>query len=157
MLSSTLMAKAQETSEELADYVRRIRTSKGLSLNDVANKARQKGKQISSGYVSQIENRYIVSVTTIKLQALAAGLDISEEEVFAVARGRAESDELQLNEMRLLEYFRQLSPESQDALLTYAEMMSQRSSALERLKATKLSTSSTASQGSKRSGKKRTG
>lgn len=128
MLSSGLMSKARAANEELADYVRRIRADRGLSLNDVANKARQKGKQISSGYVSQIENRYIVSVTTVKLQALAAGLDISEEEVFSVARGKAGSGDLQLNEMRLLEYFRKLSTESQDVLVAYAEMMSIRDS-----------------------------
>jgi transcriptional regulator with XRE-family HTH domain len=122
------MSKARAANEELADYVRRIRADRGLSLNDVANKARQKGKQISSGYVSQIENRYIVSVTTVKLQALAAGLDTSEEEVFSVARGKAGSDDLKLNEMRLLEYFRKLSTESQDVLLAYAEMMSIRDS-----------------------------
>lgn len=80
-----LPAMAKKSKEDLADYVRRIRAEKKLSLNDVT---RQSGNLISRGYISQIENRYIVSVTANKLQALAKGLGVSEDEIFAVARGK---------------------------------------------------------------------
>ena len=78
--------------EDLADYVRRVREQElKISLDAVVQGARSKGFKISRGYISQIENRYIVSPTAGKLQALAAGLGGGrkrEEELFAVARGR---------------------------------------------------------------------
>lgn len=78
--------------EDLADYVRRVREKElNVSLDAVVKGAQNRGFKISRGYVSQIENRYIVSPTAGKLQALAAGLgggQRREEELFAVARGR---------------------------------------------------------------------
>lgn len=79
--------------EDLADYVRRIRQEKGLSVQEVENTARRAGLKISRSYVSQIENRYILSVTSAKLQALAKGLGVTEDEIFAVARGKSPADE----------------------------------------------------------------
>lgn len=72
--------------ESLADYVRRVRQEKGLSTLDVE---RNSGNQITDGYVSQIENSYVKNVSPKKLQALAKGLGVSEEEIFAVARGKS--------------------------------------------------------------------
>lgn len=78
---------------DLADYIRRVRERElEISLEDVVRRAKAKGFSISRGYISQIENRYIVSPTAIKLQALAAGLGKSEDELFAVARGKALDD-----------------------------------------------------------------
>jgi len=87
---------------------------------------RQSGGRITDAYVSRIENGYVKNVSPEKLQALAKGLGVLEDEIFAVARGKSVSGELQLNELRLVEYFRTLEPESQDVLLAYAEMMSMR-------------------------------
>ena len=140
--------------EQLADYVRRVIAEKELNYREVA---RRSGGLISHSTVYDIINERNKNVSTKTLQGLAKGLGVSEDELFAVARGKSESGDLQLNEMRLLEYFRQLSPDNQDALLMYAEMMSQRSSAIERTKGAKLPISSIFSQGSKRSSKKRTG
>ena len=90
MLNVPLMAKAAKKSEspmeDLADYVRRIRREKGLSLKDVV--LRSEGR-ISNGYVSQIENRYYINPTRDKLIALAKGLGVTEDEIFAVARGKS--------------------------------------------------------------------
>lgn len=155
MLNNLFMK--QETPEDLADYVKRTRKEKELSLNDVVRRAKERGHRISNGYVSQIENRYYISLTTGKLAALAAGLGVPEEEIYAVARGKPISEEGPLKELRLLEYFRMLTPERQDDLLAYAEMMSLRSSAMERAKSLKLPISSAFSQGLKRSSKRRTG
>lgn len=66
------------------------------------------------------------NVSPEKLQALAKGLGVPEDEIFAIARGKSVSGDLQLNELRLVEYFRGLTPENQDILLAYAEMMSLR-------------------------------
>lgn len=77
-----------ERPESLADFVRRVRSEKRLSLNDVQ---RLSGNQIANSYVSRIENGIADAegVTPKKLQALARGLQVSEEEIFAVARGKS--------------------------------------------------------------------
>lgn len=77
--------------EGLADYVRRVRNDKGLSLLDVERRARQFGHEIAGSYVNRIENEIADAggVTPKKLQALAIGLDVSEDEIFAVARGKS--------------------------------------------------------------------
>jgi transcriptional regulator with XRE-family HTH domain len=80
MVSSSLMVGRMP----LADFVRRTRVEKRLSLNDVA---RQSGHQISNAYVSKIENGYVTNPSPKKLRALAKGLRESEDEVFAIARG----------------------------------------------------------------------
>lgn len=74
--------------ETLAEFVKRIRFERGLSITEVEKKSRVGGaKGISNGYVSQIENNYITNVSPTKLKALAKGLGITEEEIFAAARG----------------------------------------------------------------------
>ena len=74
--------------ESLADYCRRIRNEKNISTTDVEAASRKGGlKGISNGYVSQIENGYIKNVSPEKLKALARGLGVTEEEIFAISRG----------------------------------------------------------------------
>jgi transcriptional regulator with XRE-family HTH domain len=73
-----------EKREDLADFVKRTRKEKGLSLADVA---RRSGGEIAKSTISQIENRYGLNVTKDSLKALAIGLGVPEEAVFAVARG----------------------------------------------------------------------
>jgi len=89
---------ATNTRESLEDFVRRVRKEKGLSTPDIE---RISGGTITDGYVSQIENGYIKNVSPEKLIALAKGLGVSEEEIFAVARQKplgadAEDEELQV-------------------------------------------------------------
>jgi transcriptional regulator with XRE-family HTH domain len=72
--------------ESLAEFVRRVRREKRLSTPDVE---RNSGNQITDGYVSQIENGYIKNVSPEKLHALAKGLQVSDDEIFAVARGKS--------------------------------------------------------------------
>jgi transcriptional regulator with XRE-family HTH domain len=71
--------------ESLADFVRRVRSEKGFSLSDVR---RNSGLQIANSYVSRIENGEVTNVTPEKLKALAKGLKVSEDEIFAIARGK---------------------------------------------------------------------
>lgn len=77
-----------ERKETLAEYVKRVRAEKGLSLTDVQKRS---GNQIANSYVSRIENGIADAqgVTPKKLQALARGLGVSEDEIFAIARGRS--------------------------------------------------------------------
>jgi transcriptional regulator with XRE-family HTH domain len=72
--------------ESLADYVRRVRNEKRLSLSEVQRNS-QDG--INSSYVSRIENGLVTNVTPEKLRALSKGLGVSEDEIFDVARGKA--------------------------------------------------------------------
>jgi transcriptional regulator with XRE-family HTH domain len=90
--------------ESLADFVRRARIDKRLSLGDVE---RLSGRQISDSYVSRIENGDLFNPSTKKLRALARGLQISEDILFSIARGRSVSDPTEM-ENRLLTMFRQM-------------------------------------------------
>jgi transcriptional regulator with XRE-family HTH domain len=74
-----------EQIETLADYVRRVRQEKNLSLNDVV---RRSGNQIANSHVSRIENGLTTNVTPEKLKALAKGLGVPEEEITSVVFGR---------------------------------------------------------------------
>ena len=71
--------------------MRRVRFEKGFSLLDVQ---RNSHNQIAGSYVSRIENGIADAdgVTPKKLQALASGLQVPEEEVFAIARGKSLSE-----------------------------------------------------------------
>jgi transcriptional regulator with XRE-family HTH domain len=86
-ISLSGMATGRAENEDLANFVRRNRNEKRLSLRDVEINS---GGTISKGYVGQIENRTVLgqAVTPQKLAALAKGLRVSEDEVFAVARGK---------------------------------------------------------------------
>lgn len=79
--------------EDLADYVRRVMKESGVSYRDIEETADKKGFHISNGYVSKIVSRAAVNISVEKLRALAAGLNRSEEEVFAVARGQKLTEE----------------------------------------------------------------
>lgn len=72
--------------EGLDQYVRRVLKEKGLTVADVQRRA---GGEISKGYVCDISNGKVRSLTVHKLKALARGLGVLEEEIFAVARGAA--------------------------------------------------------------------
>ncbi len=70
--------------ENLGGYVRRILKEKKLSLSNVEQRANGK---ISDSYICSISAGNVGSPTVGKLKALARGLGVPEEEVFAVARG----------------------------------------------------------------------
>jgi len=77
-----------EELEGLSDFVRRVRVAQRMSVADVSAQAARYGHKIASSYISHIENNYIESPSPKKLKALAAGLGISEDELFNVARGK---------------------------------------------------------------------
>lgn len=72
--------------ESLSDYVRRIRQEKNLSTPDVE---RLSGGKITDAYVSRIENGHVKNVSPEKLMALAKGLQVPEDEIFSIARGKS--------------------------------------------------------------------
>lgn len=86
--------------ENLADFVRRIRAQKRLSTPDVE---RLSNFKITDGYVSRIENNGVKNVSPEKLSALAKGLGVTEEEVFAAVRGKNPNEQSKTEErFRLL-------------------------------------------------------
>lgn len=80
-----VVEKGRPSTESLADYVRRIRNEKGLSLVDVSARS---GGAVGRTHINRIENGFTTNPSPRKLRALAVGLGVPEEELFAVARGR---------------------------------------------------------------------
>ena len=105
--------------ENLSDFVRRVRREKSLSTLDVE---RNSGNRITDGYVSQIENGYVKNVSPEKLQALAKGLSVSEEEIFAVVRGAKTVGDMPLDEVRVLQLYRGLPPDHKEDVLAHLEL-----------------------------------
>lgn len=73
--------------ESLGDYLLRICNEQNISFREVVRRAERKGYDITHGYISRIVSGAAQNISVDKLQALAAGLNRPEEEVFAVARG----------------------------------------------------------------------
>jgi transcriptional regulator with XRE-family HTH domain len=115
--------------ESLADYVRRIRNEKGLSLSDVR---RASGNRIANSHISRIENGEVKGVGVEKLTALAKGLGIPGEELFAVARGRIPAKQSDADEQKLLFAFRDLDPGEKKSALRILEALRAGSDGLER-------------------------
>lgn len=85
--------------ETLGDYVRRVINEKGLNYREVA---RRSGGAISHATVGYIVNNGSVDVRRETLQALAVGLGVSEDELYAVARGKILDYEDPLDEVKVL-------------------------------------------------------
>jgi transcriptional regulator with XRE-family HTH domain len=109
--------------EDLADFMRRMRSEAGLSIRQVAKRS---GGGISHGYVNQIENRSVLgsSVSPARLIAIARGLGISEDALFAVARGKP-LKEIEAMQSQLLAFFGQLPTERQEDVLRLTKALHQ--------------------------------
>ncbi len=70
--------------ESLSQYVTRIMSEKRLGYEDVS---RMSGSGITEGYVRSITRGAASNPSVKKLQALASGLGVPEEEIFRVACG----------------------------------------------------------------------
>jgi transcriptional regulator with XRE-family HTH domain len=105
----------------LADYVRAVRNEKRLSLSDVE---RLSSGHISDSYVWRIENGHITNVTPKMLRALARGLQVPEDEVFTVARGKS-TQEPSAVENQLLTFFRQLPDERKEDVMRFIRSLHQ--------------------------------
>lgn len=121
--SGSLSSVDSRSAETLGDYVKRVRTAQGLSTTDVQNNSRAGGAQgISDAYITRIENGYVTNVSPAKLRALAKGLGVSEEELFAVARGVSRIGNLLLDEVKILEFYRALPDERRADALAHMEL-----------------------------------
>lgn len=106
--------------ETLADYVRRVRNEKRLSLREVSLRS---GGQIANSHISRIESGEARGVSVDKLRSLAKGLGVPEDELFSIARGRSTIGDLSPEEWRIVHYYRSLPFERQLDLVSYSEML----------------------------------
>ena len=112
---------ANRSPKPLGDFVRRTRNEKDLSCNDVSRQSVGFGKRISAGYVSRIENNLIKNPSADRLMALARGLDVPAEELFARAFGLVLAGSSP-EEQHLLTRFRALSPDRRAIVLNIVDM-----------------------------------
>jgi transcriptional regulator with XRE-family HTH domain len=84
-VKSTRLRVVMALQETLSDYVRRVISEKGLNYREVS---RRSGGVISHATVGDIVNGVSKDVRTATLSALARGLGVSEDEIFAIARGK---------------------------------------------------------------------
>jgi hypothetical protein len=59
------------------------------------------------------------------LSALARGLKVPEEEIFAIAYGKIKAGDLTSDELRLIGYYRDIVPERRPDVLAHVELMNQ--------------------------------
>lgn len=70
--------------ESLPEYVQRIMDEKGLKPKDVEVRS---SKKIDAAYVFKIVHGNSKYPSVVKLQGLAEGLGVNEDELFKIARG----------------------------------------------------------------------
>ena len=114
----TRLAKASP--ERLGEFVRRIRTEKGLSLADVSKQSAAFDPRIAASYISRIERNPKVSPTPDRLKALAHGLGLPVDEMFARVARTMSIDEA--DELRLLTRYRELSPKRKADVWDFIEL-----------------------------------
>jgi transcriptional regulator with XRE-family HTH domain len=119
--------RANKSSEGFADFVRRTRKLKNLSLADVSNQSANFGKRISASYINRIENNLTRRPTADRLAALANGLGIPAPELVARAMGVSPSGKSG-DELYLVTRFRELSPERKSDVLAIVDMWYSRES-----------------------------
>lgn len=102
--------------ETLDKYVARIMNDKNLSGYDIERRTR---KRITQSYANRIKNGEVRNPSPEKLQVLAIGLDVPEQELFDVVLGVKITRNSQ-KETDLLRYFRELPNNRQDDLVLMA-------------------------------------
>jgi transcriptional regulator with XRE-family HTH domain len=113
---------ANRSPETLGDFISRIRKEKNLSLADVSKQSGRFGKRINASYINRIENDPTRKVTADRLNALANGLGVPAQELFARAVGLDASGEKPSDELYLVTRFRELSPERKVDVLKIVDM-----------------------------------
>lgn len=107
--------------EPFADYVRRVANEKGLTYREVARRG-----GISSPSISDIVSGKTIHVKASTISALAKGLGVPEEEVFAAYRGKAQT-ELSKSEQRVINFYKEMSPNAQHYFELIGEALSRES------------------------------
>jgi|SRR5215213_3605807 len=95
--------------ESFANFVRRIRNEKRLSLADVSKQSALLGMHISGSYINRIERNPKLKPSVLSLKALALGLGLPIEEVLTRASRTLTPDEA--DELFLISRYKELSLE----------------------------------------------
>lgn len=106
--------------EALSELVRTVMNEKGLNYRQVAERS---GDLISHTTVFDVVNLRSKDVKAKTLRGLAKGLGVSEEEIFAVVRGKTTSGELAFDELRMLELYRMLPPDKRLEAVAHLEVL----------------------------------
>lgn len=114
------MTKSKET---LAEFVMRTRNERGMSCADVERQSARYGKKIAASYVNRIENGLKVRPTADRLQALARGLGVPLDELWAYATGQTPGSSDKAEEQRLVMMFRDLPDEKRADFLRMMEAL----------------------------------
>lgn len=116
------MSVIKET-DSLAGFVRKTMEEKNLTLRDVE---RNSGKTITHSYVNKIKNGISTNPSSSTLRALARGLKVDEEKVFAIARGQKLISEEDIDRIELEAMYRKrknLSPARKEAFRRILDMV----------------------------------
>lgn len=107
---------------KLSAYISSIVKERELNLEEVAQRGRG---QISAGYIHDLMNEKAKNPSVSKLQALAKGLGVPEEELFRVARGLSidSSESYNAEEVRMLDWYRRMTDDYKKGFDTFAEYL----------------------------------
>lgn len=109
--------------EKLHDYVRRVIDEKGFSYREVSARS---GGHISPATVSDIINQKVKTIKVETLFALANGLEVSPEEVFAIYTARPLVHQNPLDEIGVFFYgWEDASEENKRATLESIKMIAE--------------------------------
>ncbi len=105
--------------EAIAAWLTGMMNSREWSTYDVAK--RSGSFKLANGTVWNVQNCRIKDVRENTLRGLAKAFDVPPAEVFAIYRGKPE--EMNIDELRLIEYFKALPTERKNDALRYLEML----------------------------------
>jgi transcriptional regulator with XRE-family HTH domain len=118
----TLLGVSRKQDEELADYLRQ-KLNEGATLRGVEERS-QGG--ITHSYLSKLLSGAASNPSRDKLKAIALGLGVSEDEVFAAAQGRirSESEVFDSEIYLMLKGYDELADKDKSELLPTVRMLS---------------------------------
>ncbi|MDQ1592976.1 MAG: hypothetical protein QOG71_3603 [Pyrinomonadaceae bacterium] len=95
----TLSGVDKKQAGDLSDYLRRkLNEDETLTLRKIEERS---GGKITHSYLSKILNRVVKNPSVEKLQAIAKGLGVSDDEVLAAVRGKRPEDDPDFLKSRL--------------------------------------------------------
>jgi transcriptional regulator with XRE-family HTH domain len=118
----TLRGVSRKHDEELADYLRQ-KLNEGATLRGIEERS---GGSITHSYLSKLLSGAASNPSRDKLKAIALGLGVPEDEVFAAAQGRTRSESEVFNSeiYLMLKGYDELSKKDKVELLPTVRMLS---------------------------------
>lgn len=112
--------------EGLAKFVRQKMDELNLNSYEVAQRATNKGFKIVHGTVWNVLNQNTKEVKDRTLISLAKGLNVDEEQIFAIARGQSQITDEDIERIELEAMYRKrrnLSPAQKEAFRRILDMV----------------------------------